>query len=82
MSNCATCKFWQKYREAEGNVPAWGFCLRYPPIPVAFVSSERQGVEFIETSVDQRWPETCATEWCGEFAAPASPSIPETQTPS
>jgi hypothetical protein len=71
---CQSCAFWQQHTDAKGDVPAWGFCLRYPPVAVARVESDTQGEfgnyhERVSSSVTTEWPETRANEWCGEWQA-------------
>lgn len=63
-AQCLTCQFWGPQEPPSGNVPAWGFCLRYPPVPVARVESDSDG---ISSNVAPEWPETRSNEWCGEY---------------
>lgn len=72
MRACNSCQFWEQYRDESGTTPAWGFCLRYPPVPVARSESETRGGggiyrECVSASVSPEWPEVRANEWCGEF---------------
>lgn len=66
---CRVCKFWEQHTPAKGDMPAWGFCLRYPPVPVSRSEStvHASGRESIDVTVATEWAETRANEWCGEF---------------
>lgn len=59
-ANCGECIFWQKI---EGH--DMGLCRRMPPIPV--FTGER---EDYEPTVQNFWPETSSTDFCGEFRRP------------
>lgn len=61
-AQCMTCQFWERYKEPSGS--ACGFCLRFPPVPVARVESDSDG---ISSNVASEWPETRSNEWCGEY---------------
>ena len=63
-AQCRSCQFWEQYKEPQGTMPAWGFCLRYPPVPV-FRPDSHSGLTL--SSVTPEWPETRENEWCGEF---------------
>jgi len=68
-AQCRDCQFWQQYKDPSGNMPALGFCLRYPPVPVARSETDTETTrrEVISVTITSEWPETRETEWCGEF---------------
>jgi hypothetical protein len=66
---CGECRYWafkktgvlSKTTQANAS---HGYCLRYPPTPVA---DTRGGGGTLR--VDSLWPETQRGHWCGEFSA-------------
>lgn len=65
-SSCLFCRFW-KQDSATG-----GECRRMPPQKVTHVKSYAEGEngdyrEAVISKVCTEFPETHATEWCGEF---------------
>jgi hypothetical protein len=69
---CEQCRFWVTFSPG-GTENREGNCRRFPPTPIASVYTdtpdERTGRSYSETSsaVESVWPETKATEWCGEY---------------
>ena len=65
--SCGTCRFWERAADEPTFDNDDGYCRRYPP---AYVSDGDY----------DRFPETEATEWCGEYQrrpsmAPAPPPV-------
>ncbi|MFQ3270305.1 MAG: hypothetical protein ACI9A1_000619 [Lentimonas sp.] len=55
-STCAKCTYW------NAQEPDQGECRRQPPQAISFKVDS-------ETKFETRFPETAATDWCGEFKA-------------
>lgn len=58
---CETCRFWAKDSTAKQDKLGQRFCLRYPPQLVVFEVSNG------EQEACDVWPETSASDWCGEW---------------
>lgn len=58
-STCGMCRFWHASNPPIGG---GGECRRFPPVPVPEPSFE-------DCSVYTQFPNTEATDWCGEFQA-------------
>jgi hypothetical protein len=71
-AQCRDCQFWEEFLMRGEGMPARGFCLRYPPVPIGRTDSSTEGQrgeyrDVIATSVSPEWPETRENEWCGEY---------------
>ena len=58
-SGCESCRYWDE--QAQGSGVRVGLCRRHPP-------TYNHGVSFV-AAARGHWPETAATDWCGEVAA-------------
>lgn len=59
--SCATCPYWSQ--PPEGERAGFGHCVRFPPVPVIarLEDSTLKGAGILT-----RWPETHASDGCGE----------------
>lgn len=62
---CETCRFWDK------DSPTKGTCHRYPPTVITITESKAEGSvgeyrEAVDSFSTSEFPDTLATEWCGE----------------
>ena len=61
---CLTCSFWREIPLGDGE---WGRCHRRAPTARWPVSDKER--EEAKDNAWVFWPETSATEWCGEWEA-------------
>ena len=54
---CESCRYWNE--QAQGSGVRVGLCRRHPP-------TYNHGVSFV-AAARGHWPETAATDWCGEW---------------
>lgn len=63
FSVCRSCVFWLEDIE----IPRVGLCVRYAPRPYYEVYSTCAEAQEKREKGDMRWPETKATDVCGEW---------------
>lgn len=57
-TNCSTCPYWSRHSDQSEH----GACVRYPPVPVVVRPDTADQYPYVAT----HWPETSATDGCGE----------------
>ena len=60
VMECEDCRFWESYRDD----PAFGDCMRYPPVLIAVDATSRHAADDI---ANWDYPTTALGQWCGEF---------------
>ena len=72
VSGCSTCRFWKRDQRPECR--ELGACRRMPPQVVTRVytldANENYGryEAEVESTSETEWPETKASDWCGEYS--------------
>ena len=67
MNECGSCAFWSPNYSDELDT---GRCRRYPPTIIPLTPQQllkNEDLDVFDALDASVFPETCNTEWCGEF---------------